>query len=197
MICLRGLQRRLPSLTPARFLNHGDVSETADRRKVFYNAQKESSENWRMIKEMEVPDMSADTEKPGRPTIDRYVPKLPLKPVKAVAPMPSEVQDHAPVNKDQYMYKGRLEWKKKDGCLVCNNDLHISYKDVALLYQFVSHNGQILGPHKTGLCQLSHHMVVSNIEIARDLGLMAVDYKPLEFQDNGVFHNPEIKDVGW
>lgn len=140
--------------------------------------------------------MAADPEKPGRPTADRYIPVIPLKPVQNRAPMPSECKSHAPLDMRQYITQGRLQWKEADGCLVCNNNLHVSYKDISLLYQFVTNTGQILGPHETGLCHLSHQMIASSIETARDLGLMAIDYKPLEYRKNGEFREPGIKDVG-
>lgn len=194
MICLRNKRHLILSQT--RFMAHGDIYKTKDLRKVFYNKQKETLENWKMVKELEVPNYNTNSEKPGRGTIERFVPRIPTVPVKKVAPNQDQLPSHKPLAKEEYLCQGELFWKKSDGCVLCNNNIHVSYKNVAFLYQFVTDSGRIMGPHSTGLCHLSHQVVTDCIATARELGIMAHDYKPLEFSKNGVIQQPGVKDVG-
>ena len=201
MICLRKLPAPPPIISLLRFKHGGggdrDVYETPDKRRVFYNKQKRTSENLRMVKELEVPNLNANSEKPGRGTIERFVPRIATTPVKKIAPNPDQIPTHKPFAKDEYVCQGNMMWKKSDGCVLCNNNITVTYKDVAFLYQFVSNTGMLLGPQTTGLCQLSHQIITDCIESARDLGLMAYDYKPLEYQKFGTINDSlGVKDAG-
>jgi len=197
MICYRILPRPLLRTLQLRHVSHGDVTETSDRRKVFYNNQRKNIRNLKMVKELEVPNYEANPEKPGRGSIERFVPRTKTVPVKAVAPTPDQVPTHRPFDSSQYNCQGNLMWKKEDGCVLCNNNISVSYKNVALLYQFVSNSGRMIGPQKTGLCHMSHQVVTDCIADARNMGLMAYDYKPLEYQHAGVFSQPGHKDAGY
>ena len=194
MICWRN--RCQPILSLTRAMAHGDVYKTKDLRKVFANKQKETLENWKMVKELEVPNYSANSEKPGRGTIERYVPKIPTVPVKKIAPNQNQLPSHQPLDRKEYVCQGDLLWKKSDGCVLCNYNINVSYKNVAFLYQFVTDSGRIVGPQTTGLCHLSHQIITDCITTARDLGIMARDYKPLEYSKCYVVQEPGIKDVG-
>jgi len=193
--------RRVP-LNPAvyrqiRCAHQGDIYETADKRRVFYNKQKAAAENLRMIKEMEVPNIDANPEKPGRGTVERFVPRIPTTPVKKTAPNPDQLPTHKPFVRENYLCQGNMMWKKTDGCVLCNHNISVTYKNVAFLYQFVSNTGMILGPQTTGLCQLSHQIISDCIKTSREMGLMAHDYKPLEYQKLGVIRDKfGVKDAG-
>lgn len=195
MICLRKLPRNALQL---RYIQHGETYETSDKRKVFYNKQRLGAENLRMVKELEVPNLTANSEKPGRGTVERFVPHTQTAiPVRKTAPNPDQLPTHKPFVEEDYLCQGDLMWKKKDGCILCNNNISVSYKNVAFLYQFVSNTGMVLGPQTTGLCQLSHQVITDSINAARDLGLMAHDYKPLEYQKLGVIRDKTgVKDAG-
>ena len=151
----------------------------------------------RMVKELETPNLDANSEKPGRGTIERYVPRVATTPVKKIAPNPNLLPTHKPFIEEEYLCQENMMWKKTDGCVLCNNNINVTYKNVAFLYQFVSNTGMILGPHTTGLCQLSHQIITDCITTAREMGLMAHDYKPLEYQKLSVIDDPYgVKDAG-
>ena len=197
MICLRKFGISRATFSQLRFIQDGEIYETVDKRKVFYNKQKIVSENLRMVKELETPNLDANSEKPGRGTIERFVPRVATTPVKKTAPNPNQVPTHKPFAEGEYLCQGNMVWKKTDGCVLCNNNINVTYKNVAFLYQFVSNSGMILGPHNTGLCQLSHQVVSDCIKSARELGLMAHDYKPLEYQKLSVIKDSSgVKDAG-
>ena len=199
MICLRKFPPTSPILSLLRFKHGGggDIYETPDKRRVFYNKQRSTCDNLRMVKDLEVPDLNANSEKPGRGTVERFVPRIATTPVKKIAPNPDQIPSHRPFAHQEYLCQGNMMWKKSDGCVLCNNNITVTYKDVSFLYQFVSNTGMLLGPHTTGLCRLSHQIITDCIETARDLGLMAHDYKPLKYQKLGTINdNTGVKDAG-
>merc|ERR1712176_159821 len=196
MICLRKVNLTRAVYTQLRFAQQGDVYETADKRRVFYNKQKRTHENLKLIKELETPNVDANSEKPGRGTIERFVPRIPTTPVKRKAPNPDQLPSHKPFIEEDYLCQGNMMWKKTDGCVLCNNNISVTYKNVAFLYQFVSNTGMILGPQTTGLCQMSHQIITDCIKSSREIGLMAHDYKPLEYQRLGVIKDVGVKDAG-
>lgn len=180
-----------------RLASQNEVYESMDKRRVLYNKQKETIKNWRMVKELEEPDHEADSEKPGRGTIERFVPPTSTKPVRKLAPNPHQVASHRPLPEVEYLCQGDLVWREEHGCVICNNNIPVTYKNVAFLYQFVSNSGRVLGPQTTGLCQTSYQVVTDCISTARDLGLMAHDYKPLEYQSVPVYKDKTgVKDAG-
>ena len=200
MLCTRNRTPfLLRQLIKVRYVNDGDVYSTSDKRKVFYNKQRETSENLRMVKELEVPNMEANPDVPSPLNrIERFVPRTSTIPVQNTAVLPKDYHTHQPFKEEEFKMCGDLVWRPEDGCVLCNSNFNVSYKDVAFLYQFVSNSGVLLGPQKTGLCQLSHQIISNCISEARDLGLMARDYKPLEYQVLGsIKSDGSIKDCGY
>ena len=179
MLCLRSL--RFSTLLSIRQLSK--ASGGSGGRNVVRNPLKFThGENASAVKELEVPNTSADTFKPASPGVQAFVPRPSENEVRPKADVNQVLPSHIPDNLEGVMeQRGCHSWKQADGCLVCNLDLDLSYHNVALLYQFVTSTGTILGPRSTGLCQTSHQMLVNAIHASRDLGLMAYDYKPIEY----------------
>lgn len=62
----------------------------------------------------------------------------------------------------------------KRPCPLCARGiLHVDYKDVELLNNYVGHNGRILARRITGLCAKHQRMVTVAIKRARIAALMA------------------------
>ncbi len=60
----------------------------------------------------------------------------------------------------------------KKSCLFCSKNKEPDYKDVAVLSQFVSDRGKILGRSKSGLCQKHQKRLSKAIKRARQLALI-------------------------
>ena len=58
------------------------------------------------------------------------------------------------------------------GCPICSRNLTFTYKDVLLLAQFISPEGNILNRRVTGVCRKQQRKLEKAIEIARRLGLI-------------------------
>ncbi len=66
----------------------------------------------------------------------------------------------------------RFSFRKS--CKLCSQGvLHIDYKDVELLNNFISSNGKILPRRITGLCAKHQKMVTNAIKRARIMALMS------------------------
>lgn len=211
MLCLRAL--RLSPLSSIRQLSVSSVRQLSDGhgsdnrfnsgRNIVRNPQKFQKENPSAIKELEVPNMEADYTKPAKPGAKAFVPHT--HKVMPRADLEEEVPSHYPEVDGPVERRGCMTWRQADGCLLCNLDLDLSWHNVALLYQFVTDSGTILGPRTTGLCQTSHQILVDAIHTSRDLGLMAHDYKPLEYKKSRLIFDiknpkaglPGPKDAGY
>ncbi|XP_015273409.1 PREDICTED: 28S ribosomal protein S18c, mitochondrial [Gekko japonicus] len=65
-------------------------------------------------------------------------------------------------------------------CILCG--IHVDYKNVQLLSQFVSpYTGHILGKHITGLCPKKQKEISKAIKRAHSIGFMPVTYKDPRF----------------
>jgi len=61
--------------------------------------------------------------------------------------------------------------KPKKKCILCEHQITPDYKNVKLLYQFVSpHTGMVYGRHITGLCSAMQDLVEQEIRIAVQFG---------------------------
>ncbi|CAB4019241.1 28S ribosomal S18a, mitochondrial-like [Paramuricea clavata] len=58
------------------------------------------------------------------------------------------------------------------GCPICSRILTFTYKDVLLLAQFISPEGNILNRRITGVCRKQQRKLEKAIEISRRLGLI-------------------------
>ncbi len=75
-------------------------------------------------------------------------------------------------------------------CIICQHNVHVDYKNVRLLSQFVSpHTGQIYGRHITGLCVFMQKYVAKCIKRARFSGLM-----PYVMKDPNYLRDPPLFD---
>lgn len=61
--------------------------------------------------------------------------------------------------------------KPKKKCILCEHGVSPNYKNIKLLYQFVSpYTGMTYERHITGLCKQKHEQVVREITRANTLG---------------------------
>lgn len=63
--------------------------------------------------------------------------------------------------------------KEQKKCLFCEYNIDVNYKNVKLIYQFVSpHTGMLYGRHITGLCKTQHKKLENEHKKAQHLGKM-------------------------
>ncbi|XP_042880857.1 28S ribosomal protein S18c, mitochondrial-like [Penaeus japonicus] len=81
--------------------------------------------------------------------------------------------------------------REKLQCILCNYKVHLDYKNVRLLSQFVSpFTGQIYGRHITRLCRRQQSILEREIQKSRDSGLMPVMLKSVEFLKDPKLFDP-------
>ncbi|KAL5021384.1 hypothetical protein ScPMuIL_000539 [Solemya velum] len=79
---------------------------------------------------------------------------------------------------------------EQEKCIICKYKIHLDYKNVQLLSQFVSPNtGQIYGRHITGLCIPMQKHVARLIKRSRCFGFMPFILKKPEFLDDPKLHD--------
>lgn len=72
---------------------------------------------------------------------------------------------------------------KQKKCIICEYDVHLDYKNVRLLSQFVSnHTGMIYHRGITGLCIPMQKHIASLVKTSRAFGFMPYSNKIMEFQ---------------
>lgn len=77
------------------------------------------------------------------------------------------------------------------GCILCSNNIHVDYKNIQLLSQFISpHTGRIYGRHITGLCSKRQREISKAIKKACSMGFMSVTLKDPQFMKD-----PNICDI--
>ncbi len=75
-------------------------------------------------------------------------------------------------------------------CIICQHNVHVDYKNVRLLSQFVSpHTGQIYGRHITGLCVFMQRYIAKCIKRSRISGFM-----PYVLKDPHYITDPKLFD---
>nr|XP_027220597.1 28S ribosomal protein S18c, mitochondrial-like [Penaeus vannamei] len=81
--------------------------------------------------------------------------------------------------------------REKLQCILCNYNVHLDYKNVRLLSQFVSpFTGQIYGRHITRLCRRQQSILEREIEKSRDAGFMPVMIKSVDFLKDPKLFDP-------
>ncbi|XP_033110295.1 28S ribosomal protein S18c, mitochondrial-like [Anneissia japonica] len=78
---------------------------------------------------------------------------------------------------------------EKPKCILCQNRVPVTYKNVQLLSQFISPNtGHIYGHHITKLCRRQQKKISCEIKKARHMGFMPVMYRDTIFlKDSDLF----------
>ncbi|XP_063066197.1 28S ribosomal protein S18c, mitochondrial [Engraulis encrasicolus] len=101
----------------------------------------------------------------------------------------SAVPDEAP--KDMPIKMENPYKQPEKGCLLCSNNIHVDYKNIQLLSQFISpHTGRIYGRHITGLCGRRQREISKAIKKAHAMGFMSVTLKDPQFMKD-----PNICDI--
>ncbi|ODM96149.1 28S ribosomal protein S18c, mitochondrial [Orchesella cincta] len=82
--------------------------------------------------------------------------------------------------------------KPKKICILCEHGITPNYKNIKLLYQFVSpYTGMPYERHITGLCKQKQEQVEKAILLAVNLGLMSNYLKEVEFLKDPKLCDPE------
>jgi len=77
-------------------------------------------------------------------------------------------------------------------CILCEQQIIPNYKNVKLLYQFISpYTGMIYPRNVTGLCKRMQEILEHEIKKARTFGLMAYYLKEVEFLKDPKLCDPE------
>ncbi|XP_013791731.1 28S ribosomal protein S18c, mitochondrial-like isoform X2 [Limulus polyphemus] len=80
--------------------------------------------------------------------------------------------------------------KEKIKCILCKYGIHVDYKNIRLLSQFVSpYTGRIYDKHITGLCDAQQKKVKQEILKAQNFGFMPTITKEVKF-----FKDPKLFD---
>ncbi|XP_047485065.1 28S ribosomal protein S18c, mitochondrial-like [Penaeus chinensis] len=81
--------------------------------------------------------------------------------------------------------------REKLQCILCNYKVHLDYKNIRLLSQFVSpFTGQIYGRHITRLCRRQQSILEREIQKSRDAGFMPVMLKSVDFLKDPKLFDP-------
>ncbi|KAK7081034.1 28S ribosomal protein S18c, mitochondrial [Halocaridina rubra] len=80
-------------------------------------------------------------------------------------------------------------------CILCRHNIHVDYKNVRLLSQFISpYTGRIYGRHITRLCRRQQELVEFQITKSRKAGYMAVMLKSVEYLKDPRLFDPNNPD---
>ncbi|XP_076039997.1 mitochondrial ribosomal protein S18C isoform X2 [Oratosquilla oratoria] len=81
--------------------------------------------------------------------------------------------------------------EEKLSCILCKYKVHVDYKNVRLLSQFISpYTGRVYGRHITRLCKQQQDLVEKEITKSRNAGFMPISLKSVEFLKDPKLFDP-------